>query len=493
MNKQYAVGDIVKVIQSDESYDYSLGNQLHRKGTVSKDSASSGVYVKFFGNDEDWYYYQSEIELVRGVNDLPANAKFKLGDKVRFTDNRSTGFYGQEGIVTGYNKSGLVLYRVTKPADHHNRYMNKVGDIPQMNQRNLELVVELTKAQQVLAEAGLKAGDTVLVTKGSNKGRTARVIGGSTGGTYIRAVVGSNAESNYGLFYPDEVEKHTPVTIKKGDWVLVKDYAPGAGVFEGWEGEVTDIGYGHTTVKFTGKRYDTGTFANKFVIPAVKPKNLFNVGDWVKVVGRSDKHDGTVGTVQKVNTTDFSRAVLYTIHKDNVGDDTTKFISDNVLSFFEYQLEETAAPKEPKFRKGDWVQVKGYDNSGSTAWEGRKGQIEYEANLDSSTYVVDFTPSDDGGYASGGFDETTLVAATAPEPKPEPHWTETTPVGQVAQLTYEGGANRILVRQNLDGWLHLYQSRETGLNSTGTVRSNEHTKQLLGHEAPRFYKVTNFS
>jgi hypothetical protein len=85
-------------------------------------------------------------------------------------------------------------------------------------------------------------------------------------------------------------------------------------------------------------------------IELVKPAAKFKVGDWVKVQGRGDKWDGTVGIVQKASSWTYSnRHFLYTIHKDGKAADD--------LRFFEDQLVATEAPK-PVFKKGDIVAPK---------------------------------------------------------------------------------------------------------------------------------------
>ena len=97
----------------------------------------------------------------------------------------------------------------------------------------------------------------------------------------------------------------------------------------------------------------------------VKPEPKFKVGDWVKVQGRGDKWDGTVGTVQKIKGRDFgSYGNLYVIHKDD-----TPAGKDHVLSFFEGQLVATEAPA-PVFKKGDIVANK----PGTFVYEAHKGK-----------------------------------------------------------------------------------------------------------------------
>lgn len=76
----------------------------------------------------------------------------------------------------------------------------------------------------------------------------------------------------------------------------------------------------------------------------------FKVGDWVEVHGRGDSYDGTVGTVQKTSWVYETMGYLYLTHKDD------KVGGENVLKFFEWQLQATKAPKPaPKFAKGGLI------------------------------------------------------------------------------------------------------------------------------------------
>lgn len=411
---KYKAGDVIKVIESDEGYDYALGNQYGMTGTVVRDnySDSSGVDVKFESSAEEWYYYQSEVELVK------SKRKFNVGDKVRFNkfNGGSSTYNGQEGVVTGYNVHGHVTYTVTKPAPSFQyQYMNAVGDEPRMSEADLTLVPALTPAEQILIDSGFAIGDKVKVIKGSHTGHVTTIISGSSGGTYIRADVPDNESWP---FLPSEIEKFVEPVFKKGDWVRVEDYSPGSPVFEGWEGEVTDVAsngsYPCTTVKFTGYKYNEGTFPSKFVVPAERP--------------------------------------------------------------------------EPTFEVGDWVEVRGYNTSGDSVWEGRKGIVDYISYH--GTVAVDFTPSNDGGYTDGGFSPKHLIACedATPAPEPEQHWTVSAPVGATAQLHYKSDdtINRVIVKKDAEHWLHLYQN-----SSDGTVRSTrvydiEDTQTLVGHYEPVF-------
>lgn len=95
--------------------------------------------------------------------------------------------------------------------------------------------------------------------------------------------------------------------------------------------------------------YDGGTDWGIFStgeLELVKSETKFQVGDWVKVHGRTDKWDGTVGTVQKIKHGEPSFGDLYTVHKNDVGDEKKQHFSENVLHFFERQLEAAEAPKQ---------------------------------------------------------------------------------------------------------------------------------------------------
>jgi hypothetical protein len=453
----------VRVVKADSGYDYALGDQTGMIGTVVRVLDSGDADVKFDDSAEDWYYYSSEIELV------PAPVrKFKAGDTVRFTKSGSD-FSGQEGTVTHYDNHGLVNYTVTKPSDGGN-FMNFVGAVPRMNERDLELVPQLTAAEQVLQDSEVTVGDKMTVTKGHHKGKVATVVSGSSGGTFIKADL--PGERGY-PFYPEELEK--------------------------------------------------------FVEPA------FAVGDRVEFTenyGRS--YRGDAGTIRKTEPGETGEGELYYIDVDR----------GHTSAAFGRRIKLSTKPKPaPKFKVGDWVKVQGYDTSGDSGWEGRKGKIE-TVSADMVTYIVDFEPSGDGGYSGGGFNVKHLVATEAPAPKskfkvgdwveitgwgdndgeklqitevpagadgyykfegkpkvygfsarhlkattaPEPaHWAFSTPVGKVAQLHYaDGRINRVLVRQDADNWLHLYQYSSDGAVHSAVVRSNESTKIVLGSLNPDF-------
>ena len=123
----------------------------------------------------------------------------------------------------------------------------------------------------------------------------------------------------------------------------VGDKVVGVEHHDGEAGVVDEIRSLYIYVKMDGGG-TTGVFWPK-ELKLVKPEPKFKVGDWVKVQGRGDKWDGTVGTVQKVKAPSYSKYTLYTIHKNDVGDDKKRDISENVLSFFEYQLVATDAPQ----------------------------------------------------------------------------------------------------------------------------------------------------
>lgn len=139
--------------------------------------------------------------------------------------------------------------------------------------------------------------------------------------------------------------------FKVGDKVTVTNSAMS---YYGREGKVTstDSGYKSWPLRVEGDGWGADYAADEIALVT-----KFQVGDWVKVFGRGDKWDGTVGTVQKVKTQGYSSyGNLYTIHKNDVGDSVKKVWSDNVLVFFEDQLVATDAP--PKFQIGQYVKQK---------------------------------------------------------------------------------------------------------------------------------------
>lgn len=151
--------------------------------------------------------------------------------------------------------------------------------------------------------------------------------------------------------------------FKVGDRVTVKGWEDKSEIST-WEGRTGEVYLVDETddivcLKFEdGKAPYSGGWESKHLVPA-EPEPKFKVGDWVKVHGRNDRWNGTVGTVQKVDTNRYIKT-CYTIHKNDVGDEKPQDFSKNVLHFFEYQLEATEAPKPERtlpggFKPGDVV------------------------------------------------------------------------------------------------------------------------------------------
>jgi len=187
--------------------------------------------------------------------------------------------------------------------------------------------------------------------------------------------------------------------FKVGDKVKIVGYITG---FTGETGEITKTGrasiWPYMVTLPNGKSTPASAGELELVKPEPEPK--FKVGDWVKVQGRTDKWNGTVGTVQKVRYPYYSKEhPLYTIHKNDVGDDKKRDISENVLQFFEDQLVATDAPT--KFKKGDWVKITGWGGS----WEGQVLQIDSLPKPGSIYYHL---------AGGGGFSDKHLKAAEDP-------------------------------------------------------------------------------
>jgi len=106
--------------------------------------------------------------------------------------------------------------------------------------------------------------------------------------------------------------------------------------FTGETGEITKTGRASIWPYIVTLPNGKSTPASAGELELVKePK--FKVGDWVKVQGRNDKYDGTVGTVHKLDYVSVHMGQLYVIRGEGVDD----------WNFFEGQLVATEAPKAP--------------------------------------------------------------------------------------------------------------------------------------------------
>lgn len=267
-----------------------------------------------------------------------------------------------------------------------------------------------------------------------------------------------------------EVELVTPPAepvheYKAGDYAKIVNggYGSYSGkVFEveGYAGQLVTL----NLIEDSTKREWVGHFFPDSLEPAEKPVPVakFKAGDWVKVFGRGDKWDGTVGEVKKIEAPLWATSdrFWYEIHNE----------AEGILCFKETSLEATEKPFTPKFAVGDWVKVSGW----SSMFDGKVYQVEKLPDHSNGYYTL----KDENG--TDGFSDTYLVAAEAPKPK---HWTVAKPVGTAARI-----GERTIVKVAADKWLFVYHDGSKTRPSTAH-RTNVGTATLLGNDVPEFTKA----
>jgi hypothetical protein len=244
-----------------------------------------------------------------------------------------------------------------------------------------------------------------------------------------------------------------------GDWVQVNNYT--SGVWEGIKGTVKTVGaydlsdgYNYVILTHNGKPFRSGGFAEKYLRATTAPfEPKFKVGDWVEVTGccNDGRCNGSKWQV-KEQQSDFRG--YYTVENER-----------RTANYGERYLKATTKPFTPKFKVGDWIEI---TNWGS-GFNGTKLQVSKVPALAGDYYKFE---GKEDGY---GFREQYLRDTDAP------HWTDTKPVGAVAQILYSGGGtNRIIVKVAHDKWLHIYQNGD-GKAAGTSERSNSRTRTLFGN------------
>jgi hypothetical protein len=487
VTKIYTAGEHARVIKSDLAYKGELGDQTGLVGTVVRGTGRGNVDLTFpHTGDAHFYYLSNEIEPV-GTTPAPEPEKeylFREGDHVRFLAGHNEDWTGAEFTVledvedTGSSYS-LVRVKVTKTSG--TAFMESwynVGATAQIGASKLE---KFTPAP----EPKFKIGDWVKV-----EGYAAPTWDGTVGKvveSYGKSVLIKNEEHNeFGLTFPvaslvPAEEPVKPPKFKAGDWAKV-----GAG-YGNYSGKVFEVKAGEAESKNgnvelhlidpAGRMADwTGYFATSILEQAKKPVPTFNVGDRVEFI---DDYNGTrsigdAGTVTSLSNSYNNQTVgkLVYLTMDN---------GDTINGVFACRLKLTDKPKPwaPKFKVGDYVRTSGWGHT----WDDVTSIVVAVPQTVREFYTIALTaPS--GGLKKdheGRFTERKLIGAQKPA---EPHWTESKPVGTVAQVTYgdNGDVNRVILKTAEDEWLHLYQDVR-GVVYTAAKRNNKATKVLAKNVA----------
>lgn len=143
-----------------------------------------------------------------------------------------------------------------------------------------------------------KAGDKVRILKTNWTGRVGKVV--SLDG-YMWPIKVEIAGGERSFLLASELELVKP-RFKVGDWAKAVNFGSAGGSFEGRVGQVSEVwnelnGDTKTATlaypKVEGK-WDTGTFAVEYLVPAEAPKpdHKFAVGDWVEITGWGGGYEG---------------------------------------------------------------------------------------------------------------------------------------------------------------------------------------------------------
>lgn len=260
-----------------------------------------------------------------------------------------------------------------------------------------------------------------------------------------------------------------PEPLKVGDWVKVVNYLP---VWDGTVGKIIQLRSNRVTISSASGRLGFDLENLELTEKPAPPAPKYAVGDWVQVSGYthpSNPWEGVKGKVAVVDDYEDRDGVGYSYVIEP--HERKPYTSGG---FTEKYLKPATQPITNKFKVGDWVEITGWSNS----LDGEVMQVKAVATALSGYYKFENKP-DNFGYS-----EKYLKAAEAP------HWTDTKPVGAVAQLissvSYGSKTDRVVVKIATNSWLHLYQN-DDGKVGASQPRSSEDTKLLLrGYGEERF-------
>jgi len=351
--------------------------------------------------------------------------KFEIGDRVELVEDYgsfNTGAQGTVERVTGGYSDNIVKVKMDHKNDNGRDSINAFA-------------YRLKKA------ADFKKGDRVAFNQdydGYKTGDTGTVILAEDPGTVLRGLHVTMDKDKSEIFaFVERWDKIPETKFKVGDRV---QNAKGQFSYKKHKGQelvvvkvlsqARSYDYAVSVVGST-RPADSGDYFEAELEAYVAPQPAtFNVGDYAEVHGRLDSWDGAIVRIDTLPAGEFS------FYKVNVVSGGQNDYTGSA-HFLPRQLKAAEKPWEPKFKKGDWVEV-----TNNSAWAGI-GQIVREASYSGDSLSVEMH-ADNGNYGAGkrgGFSESDVIPASKPIPKSQ-HVKADFKVGQkVKALSYGGDVN----------------------------------------------------
>lgn len=326
--------------------------------------------------------------------------KFEIGDRVELVEDYGTFNTGDQGTVERVN-GGYLDNIVKVKMDHKND--NGRDSIN-------AFVYRLKKA------ADFKKGDRVAFNQdydGHKIGDTGTVTLAEAPGTVLRGLHVTMDKDKGDVFaFVERWDKLPETKFKVGDRVQNAKGQFSYMKHKGKELEVVALRERASTYDYTvGVVGDTSRSHADYIeyeLEAYKAPQpaTFNVGDYAEVHGRLDSWDGAIVRIDTLPAGEFSSFYKVNVVSGGKNDYTGS------AHFLPRQLKAAEKPWEPKFKKGDWVEV-----TNNSQWAGL-GQVKREASYSGDSLSVEMH-ADNGNYGAGkrgGFSESDVIPASEPKP-----------------------------------------------------------------------------
>lgn len=325
--------------------------------------------------------------------------KFEIGDRVELVEDYGTFNTGDQGTVERVSP-GSIDSIVKVKMDHKNG--NGRDSINAFAYR-LKKAADFKKGDRVAFNQdydGHKIGDTGTVTIAEAPGTVLR-------GLYVTM----DKDKDQVFAFVERWDKLPETKFKVGDRVQNAKGQFSYMKHKGKELEVVALRERASSYDYTvGVVGDTSRshadyFEYELEAYVAPQPATFNVGDYAEVHGRLDGWEGAIVRIDKLPAGEFS------FYKVNVVSGGQNDYTGSA-HFSPSQLKAAEKPWEPKFKKGDWVEV-----TNNSQWAGL-GQVKREASYSGDSLSVEMH-ADNGNYGAGkrgGFSESDVIPASEPKP-----------------------------------------------------------------------------